>query len=122
MSTPNARDVANDLKALPVNEIHGHIILNPTLRDRAVKALGGADRPNEGETPVDTPNPAPETNTPEWRDTHPVLSDDRKAIEDPHTTSAKDDTTPKAAPSAAKKNPAKHDAQRGTTPKGGKKK
>lgn len=121
MSMPNAKDVANDLKALPVNEIHGHIILSPTLRDRAVKALGGADRPMEGEKPVDTPNPAPETNTPEWRDAHPVLSDDRKAIEDDKITSAKDDTTPKAAKPAGAKNAAKHDAQRGTTPKAKKK-
>lgn len=118
----NARDVANELKALPVNEIHGFIQLNPTLRDRAVRALGGADRPEKSETPTDTPTPAPETNTEEWRSTHPVLSDDRKAIVNEHTTSAKDDTVPKASKNATSKtHPAKHDAQRGTTPKGKKK-
>lgn len=104
MSTPNARDVANELKALPVSEIHGTITLNPTLRDRAVRALGGADRPVQGEKPVDTPTPAPETNTPEWRDTHPVLSDDRKTVEDPKITKARENSVPKASKDAAKAN------------------
>ena len=103
----NARDVANELKALQTDEIHGFIRLNPTLRDRAVKALGGADRPQTSETPTDTPTPAPETNTPEWRDTHPVLSDDRKTVDDPRITTrgSKQDTVPKAV--RAKSKPAK---------------
>lgn len=94
--------LADQVASLPANEIHGHVPMSTEMRAQVVKALRATGDVAANTTgPIDTPAPAPITNTPEWRDSHPVLSDDRTEVRDPLITAPADDTVPAATKGSA---------------------